>query len=253
MRRLGMTSHVDAAGNLRGLYSCRRPQAPRLLIGSHIDTVPDAGAYDGVLGVVIALALIENLLRTDELCPTTSKSWPSQKKRAFALPCRSLAAARSSATSTTICSSQTDAHGVTLAEAIEAFGLDPTKIPDAILHPDTFAFVEFHIEQGPVLEALDLSLGVVEAIAGQSRYELTFHGKANHAGTSPMHLRHDALAGAAEWITAVERHAQTTPGLVATVGRIEALPGATNVIPGRGPREPRYPPCLRPHQARRSQ
>ncbi len=119
-----------------------------------------------------------------------------------------------------------------MSQAIQAFGLDPTKIPDAILHPGTFAFVEFHIEQGPVLEALDLGLGVVEAIAGQSRYELTFHGKANHAGTTPMHLRQDALAGAAEWITTVERHAQTTPGLVATVGRIQALPGATNVIPG---------------------
>ena len=133
----------------------------------------------------------------------------------------------------TISFGEADAHGATLSQAIQAFGLDSAKIPDAILHPGTFAFVEFHIEQGPVLEALDLGLGVVEAIAGQSRHELTFHGKANHAGTTPMHLRHDALAGAAEWITAVERQAKATPGLVATVGRIEAFPGATNVIPGQ--------------------
>jgi allantoate deiminase len=233
MHRLGMTSHIDAAGNLRGLHSSGLPNAPRLLIGSHIDTVPDAGAYDGVLGVVIALALIENLAEnlTETLPYDIEVAACSEEEGVrFAVPFIGSRALIGTIDESLL--QKTDPCGTTLTQAIEAFGLDPARIPEAVLHPDTFAFVEFHIEQGPVLEDLNLSLGVVEAIAGQSRYELNFHGNANHTGTSPMHLRHDALAGAAEWITAVERHAQTTPGLVATVGRIEALPGATNVIPG---------------------
>ncbi len=229
MYRLGMTSHVDAAGNLRGLYSCGQLRAPRLVIGSHIDTVPDAGAYDGVLGVVIALALIGNLnepLRYD----IEVVAFSEEEGVRFAVPFIGSRALIGDVDEALL--AQTDLRGITLAEAIRSFGLDPARMAEAVLHPDSFAFVEFHIEQGPVLEDLHLALGIVEAIAGQSRYELTFRGKANHAGTSPMHLRKDALAGAAEWITAVERHARATAGLVATVGRIEALPGATNVIPG---------------------
>jgi allantoate deiminase len=233
MHRLGMISHVDAAGNLRGVHSCRRSHTPRLLIGSHIDTVPDAGAYDGVLGVVIALVMIENLAENmTETLPYDIEvvAFSEEEGVRFAVPFIGSRALIGDIDDGLL--QRSDNHGTTLTQAIEAFGLDPEKITEAILHPDTFAFVEFHIEQGPVLEDLNLSLGIVEAIVGQSRYKLTFHGKANHVGTSPMHLRHDALAGAAEWITAVERHAQTTPRLVATVGRIEALPGATNVIPG---------------------
>jgi allantoate deiminase len=100
------------------------------------------------------------------------------------------------------------------------------------MDPKTFAYVEFHIEQGPVLEALDTPLGIVEAISGQSRYEISFRGTANHAGTTPMHLRRDALTGAAEWMLGIERDAIAIPGLVATVGRIEAAPGVSNVVPG---------------------
>jgi allantoate deiminase len=229
MLRLGMTSHVDAAGNLRGVYSCSRSNAPRLIIGSHIDTVPDAGAYDGVLGVALALALLENLtapLRYD----IEVVAFSEEEGVRFATPFIGSRALIGDIDEESL--GLMDLSGATLAQAIGSFGLDPAAMPDAVLHPGSFAFVEFHIEQGPVLEDLDLALGVVEAIAGQSRYELTFRGKANHAGSSPMHLRQDALAAAAEWITLVERHAQRTPGLVATVGRIEALPGAANVIPG---------------------
>jgi allantoate deiminase len=233
MHRLGMTSHVDAAGNLRGIYSCSRPHAPRLIIGSHIDTVPDAGAFDGVLGVIIALSLIESLpehstqpLRYD----IEVVAFSEEEGVRFATPFIGSRALIGDIDKDLL--GRTDRNGATVAEAIRSFNLDPAVIADAALHLDSFAFVEFHIEQGPVLENLNMALGVVEAIAGQSRYQLTFHGKANHAGTSPMHLRHDALAGAAEWITAVERHAQATSGLVATVGRVEVLPGATNVIPG---------------------
>lgn len=229
MRRLGMTSRIDAAGNLRGLHSCSHPNAPRLLIGSHIDTVPDAGAYDGVLGVVLALALIESLT---EPLPYDIEvvAFSEEEGIRFAVPFIGSRALIGDIYEDLL--RRTDPQGSTLAEAIRSFDLDPAQIPNAVLHPNTFAFVEFHIEQGPVLENLNLSLGIVEAIAGQSRYDLTFRGKANHAGTSPMNLRRDALAAAAEWIMTVERHAQATAGLVATVGRIKALPGATNVIPG---------------------
>ena len=123
-----------------------------------------------------------------------------------------------------------DAQGISVRKAIEEFGLNPAEISQAELENDTLGYLEFHIEQGPVLERLNQPLAAVEAIAGQSRLEFTFLGRANHAGTTPMHLRCDAIAGAAEWIGAVERAAQGVPGLVATVGKFEAKPGAANVI-----------------------
>jgi allantoate deiminase len=125
-----------------------------------------------------------------------------------------------------------DVHGVSLGESIRSFGLDPAKMPAATVSPLAFAYLEMHIEQGPVLESAARPLGVVEAIVGQSRLFASFTGKANHAGTTPMRLRHDALAAAAEWIVAVERIASARDGLVATVGNISALPGAGNVIAG---------------------
>jgi len=123
-----------------------------------------------------------------------------------------------------------DANGITVRKAIEDFGLDPRQIAQASLPPDACAYLEFHIEQGPVLEKLGLPLAAVEAIAGQSRMEFTFIGRANHAGTTPMNLRFDSVAGAAEWISVVESTAKTIPGLVATVGSVQTKPGATNVI-----------------------
>jgi allantoate deiminase len=115
-------------------------------------------------------------------------------------------------------------------KAIEDFGLNPAEIPNAVINNDACAYLEFHIEQGPVLENLGRSLGVVETIAGQTRMDLVFKGRANHAGTTPMDLRFDAMAGAAEWITVVEQTAKSIPGLVATVGSVQTMPGATNVI-----------------------
>jgi allantoate deiminase len=125
-----------------------------------------------------------------------------------------------------------DSNGVSVKEAILSYGLDPGEIPAARLQEGTLGYIEFHIEQGPVLEHRGLSLGIVEAIAGQTRMELVFSGLANHAGTTPMALRHDALVAAAEWTVAVEKGARDTPGLVATVGSLRASPGATNVIAG---------------------
>ena len=123
-----------------------------------------------------------------------------------------------------------DPNGISVANALRAYGLDPDALGNAVAPANTAGYLEFHIEQGPVLEHLGFPLGVVESIVGQSRRNVVFTGAANHAGTTPMHLRQDALAGAAEWIGAVERAARETPGLVATVGRIAAHPNAGNVI-----------------------
>jgi allantoate deiminase len=128
---------------------------------------------------------------------------------------------------------RTDRSGISVAEAIQAYGLDPAQLPAAALARETFAYLEFHIEQGPVLESEDTSLGVVEALVGQTRAELIFAGQANHAGTTPMHLRHDAMTAAAEWIVAVEDFASSHNGLLATVGKVEAAPGAGNVVAGK--------------------
>ena len=230
LNTLGAEVTVDAAGNLRGFYAGEQPSAPRLLVGSHLDTVPNAGAYDGVLGVVLAVALVEAL---------------GGRRLPFGIEVLGFSEEEGVRFGTTFIGSRAlvgrldeelldraDANGISVRTAIEDFGLDSREIPRAQLQPDTVAFLEFHIEQGPVLESLRRPLGVVEAIVGQTRMDLRFVGRANHAGTTPMHLRHDALAAAAEWTVAVERTAQCEPNLVATVGRLEAKPGATNVIAG---------------------
>ncbi len=230
MERLGMRVWVDAAGNLHGLYPGVYAEAPRLLIGSHLDTVPHAGAYDGVLGVVLGIALIERMHGRRPSFQIEVLGFSEEEGVRFSVPFIGSRALVGSIDSELL--SKEDAHGTTLAKAIRDFGLDPSALSETVLGQGVAGYLEFHIEQGPVLDSLGLPLGVVEAIAGQSRFNLIFRGHANHAGTTPMHLRHDALAGAADWICWVERHANGTPALVATVGHIEALPGAGNVIPG---------------------
>ena len=230
MEPLGIKVRSDAAGNLRGVYAGAQPNGPRLLIGSHLDTVPNAGAYDGNLGVVLAVALLEELQGRRFPFAIEVLGFSEEEGVRFGAPfigSRALVG-RLDPQLLRVCDSQ----GVSVRKAIEDFGLDPEHIPEAELGKDTLGYLEFHIEQGPVLEKLNQPLAAVEAIAGQSRLAVTFVGRANHAGTTPMHLRHDALAGAAEWIGKVERAGQGIPGLVATVGRIEAKPGATNVIAG---------------------
>jgi allantoate deiminase len=230
MEPLGADVQVDAAGNFRGVFPAAQPNAPRLLIGSHLDTVPNAGAYDGVLGVVLAIALLEELRGRRLPFGIEVVAFSEEEGVRFGTPfigSRALVGRLDPELLDT-----RDAQGISVQEAIERFGLNPEKLPQAELENDTLGYLEFHIEQGPVLEKLNLPLALVEAIAGQSRLEFTFLGRANHAGTTPMHLRCDALAGAAEWIGTVERVAQGVPGLVATVGKIESKPGATNVIAG---------------------
>ena len=226
----GAEVEVDAAGNLRGLYPAARSDARRLLIGSHLDTVPNAGAYDGVLGVVLAVALLEELKGRKLPYEIEVVGFSEEEGVRFGTPFIGSRALVGRLNEDLLM--RKDKDGISVREAIEQFGLKPAEIPGALVKADAVGFIEFHIEQGPVLEGLGNPLAVVEAIVGQSRLEITYIGRANHAGTTPMNLRRDAVAAAAEWITAVEQEAQRTPGLVATVGRFEAIPGATNVIAG---------------------
>jgi len=232
MVALGMSVWVDAAGNLRGLWD--RFHGAYILLGSHIDTVPDAGAYDGVLGVILALELVAAAQREGLSLAIEVIAFSEEEGVRFGVPFIGSRAAAGRFDPALL--ALRDADGVTLEGALRNFGLDPGELNQAIVEPDALGFLEIHIEQGPVLEAEDLSLAVVSAVAGQTRCEAAFHGQANHTGTTPMHLRRDALAAAAEWIGAVESFARSHSGeatLVATTGKLLAEPNAGNVIAGR--------------------
>jgi allantoate deiminase len=230
MESLGMTVHVDAAGNLRGVWQPLDAGTKRLILGSHLDTVPDAGAFDGVLGVVLALEWVG--IAQEIALPLAIEviAFSEEEGVRFGVPFIGSRAVAGNFDATML--HLKDADGVSVEGAIHAFGLDPSQISEAAADKDSAGFVEIHIEQGPVLEAEGLSLAAVTAIVAQTRLRLTFGGQANHAGTTPMHLRHDALAAVAEWITAVEALAQRTAGLLATVGKINVQPNASNVVPG---------------------
>jgi allantoate deiminase len=223
MEQAGMRVFTDHAGNLRGVYPSDGTDVPRLYIGSHLDTVPRAGAFDGILGVVLGVALIEKLGGRRLPFSIEVIGFSEEEGVRFGVPFIGSRAFIGDFDNDLLAS---------IADAITAFGLDPSRIGEARACDNALGYIEFHIEQGPVLESLGLPLGVVEAIAGQSRLDVLFEGKANHAGTTPMHLRQDALAGAAEWIGTVEREARAISGAVATVGRAAVSPGAGNVIPG---------------------
>ena len=231
MARSGLDARVDHAGNLRGVYPGSSPNAARLFIGSHLDTVPRAGAFDGVLGVVIGIMLVDMLDGRRLPFSIEVIGFSEEEGVRFGVPFIGSRALAGTVDRTLL--EKTDVTGTRVSDAIHEFGLDPSRIGEARAADGALGYVEFHIEQGPVLESLGLPLGIVNAIVGQSRADVTFTGASGHAGTTPMVSRRDALAGAAEWTSRVERDAAATPGLVATVGRIQVEPGATNVIPGR--------------------
>jgi allantoate deiminase len=230
MEALGMTVEVDAVGNLRGLWQPLDTTSKRLVLGSHIDTVPDAGAFDGVLGVTLALEWVG--LAQDLGLPLAIEviAFSEEEGVRYGVPFLGSRAVAGIFDQKML--AYEDADGIRMDDAIRAFGLDPSKIGEAALDENALGFIEIHIEQGPVLEAEGLQLAVVEGITGQTRLGLRFTGQANHAGTTPMHLRRDALAAAAEWISTVEATARKEEGLVATVGKIALEPNAGNVIPG---------------------
>jgi allantoate deiminase len=231
MSAAGMGVSVDAAGNLRGVYQGASPDARRLLVGSHLDTVPHAGAFDGVLGVVMGLSLVESLHGRRLPFSIEVIGFSDEEGVRFGVPFIGSRALIGELDKTLLATR--DADGVTVAQAIRKFGLDPSRMADARTDANPLGYLEFHIEQGPVLEAAGRPLAVVDRISGRSAADVTFVGAAGHAGTTPMNSRHDAVAGAAEWIGCVEAHARGTKGLVATIGRIDAEPGAANVIAGR--------------------
>ncbi len=230
MTKLGMMVRVDAAGNLRGVYPGLSPAATRLFMGSHLDSVPRAGAFDGVLGVVLAIALVD--LLNGERLPFAIEvvGFSDEEGVRFGMPFIGSRAFVGDVDEALL--ARRDAKGRSVSDAIRDYGLDPACIGDAAADPNAIAYLEFHIEQGPVLDSLGVPLGIVDTIVGQTRVEASFTGASGHAGTIPMRARRDALACAAEWIGAVERNACSTLGLVATVGRIDAEPGAGNVIAG---------------------
>jgi allantoate deiminase len=230
MKALGLMTQADAAGNLRGLWQPAGAPRKRLILGSHIDTVPDAGAFDGVLGVTLALELVAMAQELALPLAIEVIAFSEEEGVRFGVPFLGSRAVAGRFDPALL--GLKDSEGVSLEEAIRVFGLDPSKAAEAAMDENVVAFVEIHIEQGPVLEAEGLNVAAVTGIVGQTRLSLEFAGHANHAGTTPMHLRHDALAAAAEWIHSVEALALRTEGLVATVGKMEIRPNAANVVPG---------------------
>jgi allantoate deiminase len=234
MRAAGMATRQDAAGNLIGRYEAESPNAPALLLGSHLDTVRDAGKYDGPLGVLVALACVEYLHVQERRLPFAIEVLAFADEEGLRYHTAYLGSSAVAGTFDPAWLALTDAEGVPLAEAIRAFGGDPDTISNARWSGGhLLGYCEVHIEQGPILEREDLPVGLVTGIQGQSRLTLTFTGEAGHAGTVPMSLRRDALSAAAEFALAVERYARETSNLVATIGQLAVEPGASNVIPGR--------------------
>ncbi|TPQ40828.1 allantoate amidohydrolase [Bradyrhizobium guangdongense] len=234
MREAGMSARVDAIGNVVGRYEGEESRRPALLLGSHYDTVRDAGKWDGPLGIVTAIACVAELNRRGKRLPFAIEviAFADEEGVRFAstlLGSRAVAGTFDEGTLRA-----RDSDGVSLREAMQRFGLDPDHIGAAARAPGEFlGYIELHIEQGPVLEAQALPVGVVSAISGATRLNVTLEGMAGHAGTVPMAMRHDALTGAAECIVAIETQCRNDIGLFGTVGYLRADPGASNVIPGR--------------------
>ncbi|PWC31846.1 allantoate amidohydrolase [Azospirillum sp. TSO22-1] len=231
MREAGMAVHLDPAGTVVGRYEGAQPGVPALLLGSHIDTVRNAGKYDGNLGVLAAVEAVAELNRLGERLPFAVEVLGFGDEEGVRFPVTLTGSRAAAGRFDPAALEGRDRDGVRFADALAAFGGDPVRIAEA--KRDALAYLEVHIEQGPVLEAEGLPLGIVTAINGATRFTVTVTGMAGHAGTVPMDLRRDALAAAAEMALAVEARGASAPGLVATVGRLETFPGAVNVIPGR--------------------
>jgi allantoate deiminase len=235
MRAAGMQAHLDAVGNVCGRYEGDRPNLPCLMLGSHFDTVRNAGKWDGPLGVITAISCVADLNRRGRRLGFAVEvvGFADEEGVRFA---SALVGSRAVAgTFNESALGLRDENGVSMREALSAFGLVPDHVGMAArTRRELLAYLELHIEQGPVLEEKKIPLGVVTAISGATRLAARLTGKAGHAGTVPMAMRCDALTGAAECITAIEKFCYTDQGrLVGTVGDIHASPGATNVIPGQ--------------------
>lgn len=229
MKQAGMEVRVDAIGNLIG-SSKRCSSGKTLLLGSHLDTVKNAGKYDGPLGVVLAIAAVEELKGKDLPFDIAVLGFADEEGVRFQsayLGSRAIAGTFDEKDLNRV-----DRNGTTLEDAIKNFDGDPSKLSTCRFDAkNLLGYIEVHIEQGPVLEQKNLAVGIVTAIAGQSRCKVRFEGKAGHAGTTPMNMRQDALCAAAEFLLAVEKIGRETAGLVATVGQLANEPNVSNVIP----------------------
>jgi allantoate deiminase len=235
MREAGMLASLDAIGNVGGRYEGNRPGLPCLMLGSHYDTVRDAGKWDGPLGLITAISCIADLHRRGRRFPFAIEVTGFADEEGVRFASTLLGSRAVAGTFNERVLADRDEAGISMRDALIEFGLDPDHIGAAARAPsELLAYIELHIEQGPVLEAQNLPVGVVTAISGATRLAASLTGMAGHAGTVPMALRRDALTGAAECIVAIEELCRTDPGgLVGTVGYIHANPGATNVIPGQ--------------------
>jgi len=231
MEEANLAVRTDAAGNLIGHYPGLGRESPVLMIGSHLDSVPDAGKYDGPLGVLLGLAAVQALGGRRLPFGIDVIAFGDEEGVRYGTPFLGSLAACGRFDRQLL--DRTDRDGISMADAFRAFGLDPSRI-DLAAYPAgaILGYVEAHIEQGPVLEALEAPVGIVEAIVGQSRIWAELRGRAGHAGTLPMEGRRDALAAAAELVLAVERLPRSFGGLRATVGALAVAPGAVNVVPG---------------------
>lgn len=233
MEAAGMAVREDAVGNIIGRYEGVDPDAPALMVGSHLDTVIDGGKYDGTLGVLSGIACVAAFQEEGRRFPFAIEVIGFADEDGARFQSTFLGSRAVAGTFDYSILTRRDGDGISVAEALLAFGLDPQAIDGAAYgREDLLGYVELHIEQGPVLEEQDLAVGVVSAIAGATRLTVTVTGTAGHAGTVPMALRSDALAAAAECVLAVEA-AASGPNMVGTVGKLKAQPGAINVIPGR--------------------
>jgi allantoate deiminase len=230
-KEIGLDAKIDASGNVFARYEGKQPGAPALMLGSHIDTVRNAGRFDGNLGALAALAVVEELAAHGERLDHAVEIVAFGDEEGVRFPTTLTGSRAFAGIFARSALDQKDADGVTMREALKAFGCDPEAVT-TLRGRNVAAFVELHIEQGPVLESENLAVGVVTAINGATRFSAKVKGEAGHSGAVPMGLRRDALTAAAEMILLVESRAKIEDDLVATVGRLEVEPGAVNVIPG---------------------
>jgi allantoate deiminase len=234
MRKAGLSVRQDGVGNLIGRREGPGTGSKTLLLGSHLDTVRDAGRFDGALGVLLPIAALEIVGRRGIVLPFAVEVLGFSEEEGVRFSSAYLGSKGYTGKLRKSDLRLRDPEGICVGDALARHNGRKTPLPRAAHAPgELLGYVEAHIEQGPVLEARGVAAGVVPSIAGQTRARITFVGSAGHAGTTPMRLRRDALAGAAEFILEVEHHARACPPLVATVGCIAAQPGAANVIPGR--------------------
>jgi allantoate deiminase len=228
---VGIAAEIDQIGNVRARYEGKLPGAPALMLGSHIDTVRNAGRFDGNLGALSALSVVEELAKNNERLDIAIEIVAFGDEEGVRFPTALSGSRALSGVFSELTLDQKDANGVTMRDALVGFGRDPTKISTARAR-NIVGFLELHIEQGPVLESENLPVGVVTAINGATRLYANVRGMAGHSGAVPMMLRLDALTATAEMILSIEERAKLEDDLVATVGRLEVDPGAANVIPG---------------------